>query len=258
VGFLTDLVGAIRRDLARSPLDESRLLARALALPPARDLARAIMAADPRPGLIAEVKRASPSSGPIDPAADPGVLAAAYENAGALAVSVLTEPRHFEGSLADLALARRRTTLPVLRKDFLILPSQVIESRAAGADAVLLIASALPGPELGAMLETAKDLGLSALVEAHDDPGLEHALASGAELVGVNARDLETLEVDAGRALARAARVPPGRLLVVESGIASRADVERAGAAGARAVLVGEVLVRSGDPGATVRELLGG
>lgn len=258
MGFLSDLVDAIRRDLARSPLDESRLLARALALPPPRDLARAIMAADPQPGLIAEVKRASPSSGPIDPTADPGVLAAVYEAAGALAVSVLTEPRHFEGSLADLALARRRTTLPVLRKDFLILPSQVIESRAAGADAVLLIASALPGPELGAMLETAKDLGLSALVEAHDDPGLEHALASGAELVGVNARDLETLEVDAGRALALAARVPPDRLLVVESGITSRADVERAGGAGARAVLVGEVLVRSADPLATVRELLGG
>jgi indole-3-glycerol phosphate synthase len=258
VGFLSDLAGAIRRDLARSPLDGSRLLARALALPPPRDLARAVRGADPRPGLIAEVKRASPSSGRIDPDADPAALAAAYEEAGALAVSVLTEPRHFQGSLADLALARRRTMLPVLRKDFLVIPSQVIESRAAGADAVLLIASALPGPELGAMLEMAKDLGLAALVEAHDASGLEHALASGAELVGVNARDLETLDIDAERALALAALVPSDRLLVMESGISSRADVERAGAAGARAVLVGEVLVRSGEPETTARELLGG
>jgi indole-3-glycerol phosphate synthase len=108
------------------------------------------------------------------------------------------------------------------------------------------------------MLETAKDLGLAALVEAHDEPGLEHALASGAEVVGVNARDLETLEVDTERALALAALVPSDRLLVMESGIATRADVERAAAAGARAVLVGEALLRSGDPGAKARELLGG
>lgn len=256
MGFLTDLAGRVRRELDERPLPVPRLMARARALPPARDLAAVLRQVRPRPGVIAELKRSSPSAGVLGDA-DAGDRAAAYETAGAVAVSVLTEPRHFGGSPADLLAARLRSAVPVLRKDFLVDPSQVVESRAMGADAVLLIASILPGTELVAMLQAVKDLGLGALVEAHDETGLDHALSSGAEVVGVNARDLETLEVDLDRALALAERVPVDRLLVVESGVATRRDVERAGAAGAAAVLVGETLMRSNDPAATLRELLG-
>ncbi len=255
MGFLTDLVGRIRSDLERHPLDEGALLGRALASPPARDLAAALRSA-PVPAVIAEVKRASPSVGPIRDA-DPGEQARRYAAAGAAAVSVLTEPRHFDGSLLDLQAARRAVPVPVLRKDFLIHPAQVVESRAAGADAVLLIAAALSEPELKALLATAGDLGMAALVEAHGQDDLDRALATDAELIGVNARDLETLEVDADRARSLLGRVPGDRLAVLESGISSRADVERAVQVGARAILVGEALMRADDPAAKLRELRG-
>jgi len=147
--------------------------------------------------------------------------------------------------------------IPVLRKDFLVHPAQVIESRVEGADAVLLIAAALSEPELKAMLAAAGDLGLGALVETHSEEDLDKALATGAEVVGINARDLETLEVDVGRAVALLGRVPPDRIAVLESGISSRGDVERATGAGARAVLVGEALMRADDPVAKLRELRG-
>ena len=255
MGFLTEVTDEVRRRLERSPLDESALMALALGLPPARPFERSLLAAG-APAVIAEIKRSSPSAGKIAEA-DPAARARAYEAAGAAAVSVLTEPLHFDGSLADLRAVHLAVGVPVLRKDFFVHPSQVIESRVEGADAVLLIAAALSGSELKALIAAAADLGLGALVETHSEADLEKALATEAPVIGVNARDLETLEVDAARALALLGRVPEDRIAVLESGIASRADVERAGAAGASAVLVGEALMRAEDPAATLRELRG-
>jgi indole-3-glycerol phosphate synthase len=255
MGFLSDVVADVRRDLERRPLDESRLMARAMSMPPARDFAGALRAGSP--GIIAEVKRSSPSAGLIADV-DPGELAAAYEAGGASAISVLTEGRHFGGSLADLWASRMRTSLPVLRKDFLVHPAQLIEARAAGADAVLLIAACLSAHELAALLGTSKDLGMGTLVETHSNGDLDMALASGAEVVGVNARDLETLEVELARALEQLSRIPLDRIAVMESAIAERAQVVAAVEAGASAILVGEALMRAPDPVAKLQELLGG
>jgi indole-3-glycerol phosphate synthase len=257
MGFLSDVVADVRSELARAPLDESRLMARILAMPPTRDFAASLRdPAGPAPKVIAEVKRSSPSAGRLaDP--DPGEQAAAYEEAGASAISVLTEPRHFDGSLADLRIVRRRTSVPVLRKDFLIHPSQLMQARAEGADAVLLITASVSPIELAALLATAKDLSLGTLVETHSEEDLEVAIGSGAEIIGVNARDLETLEVDARQALERLRHVPDDRVAVMESGIDDREQVVAAVDAGASAILVGEALMRAGDPGAKLRELLG-
>ena len=253
--FLTEVVRGVHRRLERHPLDDARMMTLALALPPARPFADALRSGAP-PAIVAEVKRSSPSAGRITDA-DPADLARAYEAAGAAAVSVLTEAEHFDGALADLRAVHMAVRVPVLRKDFLVHPSQVIESRVEGADAVLLIAAALSGPELRAMLVAAGDLGLGALVETHSEEDLDKALATDAEVLGVNARDLETLDVDLRRALALLQLVPEDRVAVLESGIASHEQVERAVAAGARAVLVGEALVRAEDPGAKLRELRG-
>jgi indole-3-glycerol phosphate synthase len=255
MGFLTDLVVRVRADLERSPLDDAALMARAMAMPAPRDLPGAIRARRPD-AVIAEVKRSSPSAGAIADV-DATDQARRYERAGAVAVSVLTEPRHFDGSLADLRAVRTATRTPVLRKDFLLHPSQLIEARAAGADAVLLIAAAVSEPELKALVASAVDLGMAPLVEAHAEEDLDRALATEAELVGVNARDLESLEVDVDRALRLLRRVPDDRLAVIESGISTRADVERVVEAGAAAVLVGEALMRAEDPAAKLRELRG-
>jgi indole-3-glycerol phosphate synthase len=179
------------------------------------------------------------------------------EEAGAAALSVLTEGRHFDGSLSDLRAARVRTKIPILRKDFLIHPAQVMESRAMGADAVLLITACLASSELEAMLATTRDLGLAALVETHSEDDVDRALATDASIIGVNARDLETLDVDEERALALARRVPADRLLVFESGISTRAQVDRALEAGARTILVGEALMRAKNPAAKLRALRG-
>ena len=256
MGFLTELVDERRRELERHPLDDSTLLARAMAMPPAREFVAALRARAGRPAVIAEMKRASPSAGAIADR-DPGEQARAYAAAGVAAISVLTEPVHFQGSLADLRAARMACDLPVLRKDFLIHPAELIESRAAGADAVLLIAACLSANELVAMLATARDLGLGTLVETHSDDDLEKVLATDAEVVGVNALDLETLDVDVERALAHLTKIPAGRLAVMESGIASRDQVRAAVDAGASVILVGEALMRADDPGAKLRELLG-
>jgi indole-3-glycerol phosphate synthase len=254
MGFLTDLVGDLRRRLERDPLDESELLAIAMHLPPPRPFEGSLRRTPP--AVIAEYKRSSPSAGAI---AEPDVSrqARAYEEGGAAAISVLTEPTRFDGALADLRAVRLAVDLPVLRKDFLVHPAQVIESRAAGADAVLLIAAAMSELELKAMLAVANDLGLDALVETHSVDDLAKALATDAPVVGVNARDLETLEVDVERALAMLPDVPSNRVAVLESGVSTREDVERAIDAGARCVLVGEALMRSADPGATIRSLRG-
>lgn len=255
MGFLTDLLDGVRRRLERAPLDEGSLMKLALRLPPPRAFAGALWSA-PAPAVIAEVKRTSPSAGRLADV-DPGEQARAYEAAGAAAVSVLTEPEHFDGGLADLRAVHLSVGIPVLRKDFLVHPSQVIEARAEGADAVLLIAAALSASELRAMLAAAEDLGLGALVEAFSEEDLDRALATQAKVVGVNARDLETLEVDVERALGLLGRIPGDRIAVLESGISTRPHVERAAAAGARAVLVGEALMRSDDPAGKLRELRG-
>jgi indole-3-glycerol phosphate synthase len=254
MGFLTDLLDDLRRRLERDPLDESGLLAVAMHLPPPRPFEDALRAAPP--ALIAEYKRSSPSAGAI---ADPDIAsqARAYEEGGAAAISVLTEPTRFDGALADLRAVRLAVGLPMLRKDFLVHPAQVIESRAAGGDAVLLIAAALSELELKGMLAIAADLDLDALVEIHSEEDLAKALATDAPVIGVNARDLETLEVDVERALAMLPDVPSDRVAVLESGVSTREDVERAIDAGAEAVLVGEALMRSSDPGATIRSLRG-
>jgi indole-3-glycerol phosphate synthase len=223
--------------------------------PPARGFERALREAD-RPAIIAEFKRASPSAGALADA-DVAERARAYEAGGATAISVLTEPTRFGGALADLQAARLACALPVMRKDFLVHPAQVIESRASGADAVLLISAALTELELKALLSSCVDLGIDALVETHSREDLDKALATDAPVVGVNARDLETLEVDVDRALELLSKVPGDRVAVLESGVSSREQVERALGAGARAVLVGEALMRAGDPGAMVRELRG-
>jgi indole-3-glycerol phosphate synthase len=255
MGFLTDHVARVRADLASHPLDDSTLLARALAAPPARDFLAALRATTP--AFIAEVKRASPSAGTIVEDRDPMEQARAYSDAGASAISVLTEPRHFHGTLADLRAARMATALPVLRKDFIVHPSQVIESRANGADAVLLIATCLTDPEITALIAAARDLGMAVLLETHSDEDLTRALATDATIVGVNARDLESLEVDGDGALARLRRIPADRIAVLESGISSREDVRAAVESGASAILVGEALMRAADPRAALRELAG-
>jgi indole-3-glycerol phosphate synthase len=255
MGFLTDLVERLRRDLREHPLDDAALMARVSSMPPARDFQAALTEGDP-PVLIAEVKRASPSAGVIADDANPSVLARAYEAGGAAAVSVLTEPRHFHGSLADLQAVRSSIAIPVLRKDFVIHPSQVIESRASGADAVLLIACALTDDELRALLTAARDVGIATLLETHSDDDLARALATDAPVIGVNARDLESLEVDVDGALSRLSRIPDDRLSVLESGVATRAHVDAAFGAGASAILVGEALMRADDPARAVRKLL--
>jgi indole-3-glycerol phosphate synthase len=255
MGFLTDVVERLQRDLEERPLDDVALMARVSAMPPAKDLEAALTVGEP-PALIAEVKRASPSAGMIAEDVNPSVLARAYQAGGAAAVSVLTEPRHFQGSLADLQAVRSSVSIPVLRKDFLIHPSQVIEARASGADAVLLIVAALTDAQLRALREAARDVGLATLVETHSDEDLRRALDSNAKLIGVNARDLETLEVDVAGALARVGRVPDDRISVLESGISTRANVDAALEAGASAILVGEALMRADDPARAVRKLL--
>ena len=254
MGFLSEHVGHVREDLRRKPLDESALLARAMSAPPPRDFAAAMRRE--RPAVIAEIKRASPSAGDIAEI-DPGATAAALEQAGASALSVLTEPRHFDGSLSDLRAARVSAGIPILRKDFLVHPAQVIEARAFGADAVLLITACLSSSELRAMLDTASDLGVAALVETHSDEDLDRALESGAPIIGVNSRDLESLEMDEARALDLAKRIPSDRTVVFESGIHTRAQVERALEAGAHAILVGESLMRAKSPAAKLRQLRG-
>lgn len=209
----------------------------------------------PVPAVIAEVKRRSPSKGEIRRDFEPIACARAYAAGGAAALSVLTDERYFGGHLDFLLPIRRAVSLPILRKDFTIDPYQVDEARVAGADAVLLIVAALDPPRLAALRARAAELGLDALVEVHDERELDQALAAGAELVGVNNRDLRTFVTDLTVTERLAARAPAGTFLVAESGIAKAADWERLAKAGARAFLVGESLMREPDPGIALRRL---
>lgn len=233
--------------------DAVRLAAAARPAPPSF---RAALRA-PTVALIAEVKRRSPSAGTINAAIDPAERAAAYAEAGASAVSVLTDVAHFGGDIADLQAAAARVAVPCIRKDFIVDELQIVEARAAGAAAVLLIVRALPPARLRELREVAEALGLEALVEAHDARELDVALESGAHIVGVNSRDLDTFRIDVDAAWRLVERIPADRIAVAESGMAVRTDVEAAAAAGADAVLVGTALSSLGEPRAAVAALAG-
>jgi indole-3-glycerol phosphate synthase len=233
-------------------------LEKALAsLEPVRDFAGALLAPAPGPRIIAEIKRASPSAGVIREDFYPVEVALAYEAGGAAALSILTNERHFQGKLEHLALIRRFVELPILRKDFIIHPYQVTESRVAGADAVLLIVGILTDSALEECLGTARALGLHALVEVHTEEELERALEMGASIVGINNRDLRSFRVDINTTLELIGKVPDDRIVVSESGISSPEDVRRLGQAGVKAVLIGEAFMRASDIRAKLEEFVG-
>lgn len=255
--MLADLVAGALADASdrRSALSLASVEAAALDREPALD-AIAALAPGERVKIIAEVKRASPSRGALAAIPDPAELAVLYEAGGASAISVLTEQRRFSGSLADLAAVRSATTLPVLRKDFIAEPYQVFEARAAGADLVLLIVAALDQRTLGSLHSLINELGMTALVETHSEGEVSRALDIGSSLVGVNARDLSTFELDQDLFGRLADRIPRGVIRVAESAVKSAADVAHYRASGADVVLVGEALVTGGDPVSTLAEFL--
>jgi indole-3-glycerol phosphate synthase len=241
---------------ARARLLETELARRAAAAPPVRGF-RAALEAGPGVRVIAEIKKASPSAGVLRHDFDPVAIARAYERHGAACVSVLTDEPSFQGQLGYLTDVRATVGLPLLRKDFLLDEYQLLEARAAGADAVLLIAEILEGDSLSRLLRRAEALGMQALVELYERDNLARVLDAGARLVGINNRDLRTFRTRLEHTLELAADVPAGVCLVSESGIRTRADVERLAAAGVRAVLVGETLMRAADLGAALAELTG-
>ncbi len=208
------------------------------------------------PAIIAEAKKASPSRGVLAHDFDPASLAQAYQAGGAAALSVLTDGPFFLGSLNDLETARRAVSLPVLRKDFTIAASQIWEAAAHGADAVLLIAAILSEPEIRDFRELAVRVGMAALVEVHDRRDLDKAVAAGSDLIGVNNRDLRSFEVSLDTSLRLAEHIPPGTIRVSESGIRSSRDIAKLRQAGYTAFLVGEHLMKSGDPAAALRQLV--
>jgi indole-3-glycerol phosphate synthase len=207
--------------------------------------------------VIAEVKRSSPSKGALAPISDPASLAAKYEEAGASVISVLTEQRRFGGSLADLDAVRKAVSLPVLRKDFMIDEYQFFEARAHGADVVLLIVAALSKSQLKDFYDLSTELAMAVLVEVHTEDELERALEISPRIIGVNSRNLKTLEVDSAGFQRLLPRIPDSIIRVAESGISSRKEVEFAQEFGADAVLVGEALVRAGDPISALHDLMG-
>ena len=230
---------------------------RIAALPRPRNFFQAVTQPGKKPvNLIAEVKKASPSAGVIRADFDPVAIAKIYEANGADALSVLTDEKYFRGSLDDLVTVRGTVSAPLLRKEFIVDEYQLWESRAAGADAVLLIVAALDPARLRDLMQAAVAIGLATLVEVHDSAELDVALRAHAPVIGVNNRDLRTLRTSLDPSLALLPLIPPGHVAVSESGIASGADVERVLAAGAHAILVGEGLVRAPDVSAKVRELL--
>ncbi len=256
MNVLEDIVNGVRADVAarqaRVSLDEVRAAARAAAGP--LDGYQALRA--PGVAVIAEVKRRSPSRGPLADITSPAELAAQYQAGGARVISVLTEERRFGGSLADLDTVRAATTIPVLRKDFVISAYQVHEARAHGADLVLLIVAALEQNALIGLRERIESLGMTALVEVHDEEEASRALDAGARVIGVNARNLKTLDVDRSVFERIAPGLPSGVLKVAESGVRDARDLITYAAAGADAVLVGEGLVTSGNPRQAVADLV--
>lgn len=255
---LDSIVSQKREEIAaakrrRSDSDLERAAADA---PPVRDFVAALRSA-PDVGLIAEIKKASPSAGLIRDDFDPVEIAKIYETHGASCLSVLTDEQFFQGHLDYLTTVRRAVNLPVLRKDFVLDPYQVVEARAAGADAVLLIAECLDDAALRDLYDRIRSLGMTALVELYEPANLERVLTLDPPLVGVNNRNLKTFVTDLKHTLHLATKMPPDTLLVSESGIRTREDVQRLKAAGCGAILVGESLMRSPDIGKMVDELLG-
>lgn len=253
---LDDIVDGVREDvavrMAAVPLDE--LKARAQQVPPARDVAAVL--SDEDVSVIAEVKRSSPSRGRLADIADPAALAVEYELGGAHCISVLTEQRRFGGSLDDLAAVRAAVDIPVLRKDFIVTSYQIWEAKAYGADMILLIVAALEQPALVSLVERTQSLGLSVLVEVHDEEEISRALDAGATIIGVNARNLKTLEVDRGVFPRVAHLIPDSCIKVAESGVRDPHDLIVYAEAGADAVLVGESLVTGKDPRTAVHDLV--
>ncbi len=257
MSVLDEIVANTRAEVARrrSSIPQGTLERQCGAAPPARDFEGALR---PSPGtvrLIAEVKKASPSRGVLARDLDPVTLATTYATHGAHAISVLTDEKYFHGSLDDLRRVRAAVDVPLLRKDFTIDEYQLWESRAAGADAVLLIVSILASPRLRELLAAAKGLGLAALVECHTAAELDQALSAGSRIVGINNRDLATFQTRITTTLELLPLVPPGPIVISESGFFTGADVRQVVAAGAHAVLVGEALVRAVDVPAKLREL---
>lgn len=256
MGVLDDLVAGALADLAlRQELRPLEYLqATVAAMGTTRDPLPRFRA--PELAVIAEVKRSSPSKGPLADIPDPAALASEYAAGGAAAVSVLTERRRFGGSLADLEAVRAAVDTPLLRKDFLVTEYQLWEARAAGADLALLIVASLTDAELARLQAVCRELGLTALVEVHTAEETRRAVASGAGVIGVNNRNLQTLEIDIAQFERLAGLIPDGTVRVAESGLLSIDDVARVAAAGADVVLVGEALVRHGDPRAAVAEFI--
>jgi indole-3-glycerol phosphate synthase len=259
VSVLEEIIAGVRADLAERekalPFDELKVLA-AKAAPP-RDAASALR--ESSIGVIAEVKRRSPSKGELAQIADPAALAKDYAEAGARVISVLTEQRRFGGSLADLDAVRAAVDIPVLRKDFVVSPYQVHEARAHGADMVLLIVAALEQNALVSLLDRVESLGMAALVEVHNAEEADRALEAGAQVIGINARNLHTLEVDRDVFGRLAPGLPFDVTKVAESGVRGPGDLMAYAGHGADAVLVGEGLVASGDPkGALIKLVTAG
>ena len=244
-------------DAAQSRVAMAELTARCADAPHVRDFARAIQAPKGRVGLIAEIKKASPSAGVIAPGFDPIRMAAEYRDADADCLSVLTDEKYFQGALVDMQAARAESGLPVLRKDFVIDEYQIHEARAAGADAILLIVAALTPAQIEAYQHCAWDFGMAVLVETHTEAEMEIALKAESKLIGINSRNLQTFAVSLDIVEQVAKMVPEGVTLVGESGIKTRADVDRLTASGVQAILVGETLMRSGNVASSVQDLVG-
>ena len=255
--ILARIVAHKLRERSAKPIHPAEWERRAATLLPSRRNFRAALLAS-RPAIIAEIKKASPSKGLLSADFDPAALAREYETGGAAALSVLTDEHFFQGSLANLCAARDAVALPVLRKDFTLDEYHVLEAAAHGADAILLIVAILDSQRIRKLRELAAAYAMSALVEAHDEAEVDIALEGGADLIGVNNRDLKTFEVKLETSLRLAARIPPGVVKVAESGIHSASDVELLQGAGFQAFLVGEHLMKAPSPAAALRALIGG
>ena len=255
MSVLDSIIAGVREDLAARRLPMTQLLEALEVAPPVKDCLPALLTEEI--SVIAEVKRSSPSKGALATISDPAALAASYELAGASVISVLTEQRRFGGNLNDLDQVRKTVELPVLRKDFMIDEYQFYEARAHGADVVLLIVAALSKNQLDDYLHLSKELGMRALIEVHTYPELESALDISSEIIGVNSRNLKTLDVDTQVFSQLIPQIPKHIARVAESGISTRSEVELAHQNGATAILVGEALVRSDDPKVAMAQLLG-
>lgn len=252
---LDSIIEGVREDLATRRLPLAQLQAALDAAPPVRDCLPSLLSGEI--SLIAEVKRSSPSKGALAEISDPAALAVQYEEAGAHVVSVLTEQRRFGGSLSDLDAVRKAIDLPILRKDFMVDEYQFYEARAHGADVVLLIVAALSKNQLEDYFHLSRELGMRSLIEVHTHDELERALDINPEIIGVNSRNLKTLEVDTQAFTELIPLIPKTMARVAESGISTNAEVALAQRCGATAILVGEALVRSGNPPVAINQLLG-